>query len=456
MKKQLLALLVALFVTSVACAAEVTGYLGDILYFTDNPVKVKDAYKFYPNGVLYVSDGKVIEAGNYADLKGKYKSAKMVDYTGRLIVPGFVDTHIHYPQTAVIAAYGMQLLDWLNYYIFPNEKALSDPKIAKLEADNFLDILIDNGTTTALVFCSVRPVTVDAFFTASTKRNMRMIAGLSMMDRNSTPDVLDNTENAYRDNTRLIAQWDGKGRQHYAVIPRFAPTSSNEQLAMAGKLLKEHPSVYLHTHLDENKQEVAWVKELFPERKNYFDVYKYYGLVGKHSIFAHSIYLEDQDYKDMSALGAGISFCPTSNLFLGSGLFNLNKANQNNINVGLGTDVGAGTSYSLLQTMNEAYKVTQMRKAYADDPKTEPSLDAFQSLYLATLGGARTLSLDDKIGSFDAGKEADFVVLNPAGTKVLGNRVKYTKTLADKLFAIEILGDDRTVEHTYVMGKKLK
>jgi guanine deaminase len=440
--KKTLTLLVALFATTMAMAADITGYLGEVIYFTDNPVKVKDAYKHYEKGVLYVSEGKVIAAGNYADLKAKYKTAKIIDYTGRLIVPGFVDTHIHYPQTAVIAAYGLQLLD--------------DPKIAKLEANNFLDLLTDNGTTTALVFCSVSPVTVDAFFTASSQRNMRMIAGLSMMDRNSTPDVLDNNEEAYRDNKRLIAQWDGKGRQHYAVIPRFAPTSSNEQLAMSGKLLKEFPNVYLHTHLDENKQEIAWVKSLFPERRNYFDVYKYYGLVGKHSIFAHSIYLEDQDYKEMSEAGASIAFCPTSNLFLGSGLFNLNKANQNNINVGLGTDVGGGTSYSILQTMNEAYKVTQMRKAFADDPKTEPSLDAFQSLYLATLGGARTLSLQDKIGSFEKGKEADFLILNPAGTKVLGNRVKYTKTLADKLFAIEILGDDRTVEHTYVMGKKLK
>jgi guanine deaminase len=454
--KHFLTLLIALFASTLSMAADVTGYLGDILYFTDNPAKVKDAYKYYPNGVLYVSEGKVVAVGEYAKLKDTYKTATIVDYTGRLIVPGFVDTHIHFPQTAVIAAYGMQLLDWLNYYIFPNEKALSDPKIADLEANNFLDLLVDNGTTTGLVFCSVSPITVDKFFQASTKRNMRMIAGLSMMDRNSTPDVLDNNEDAYRDNNRLIAQWNGKGRQHYAVIPRFAPTSSNAQLAMAAKLLKENPSVYLHTHLDENKQEVAWVKELFPDRKNYFDVYKYYGLVTKKSIFAHSIYLEDQDYKDMSAAGASIAFCPTSNLFLGSGLFNLNKANLNNINVGLGTDVGAGTSYSILQTMNEAYKVTQMRKAFTDNPKDEPSVDPFQLLYLATLGGARTLSLDQYIGSFETGKEADFVVLKPDATKVLGNRVKFTKTLADKLFAIEILGDDRTVEHTYSMGNKLK
>ena len=456
MKKLLCLLGASVFSGSVFAASQITGYKGDILYFTDNPAKVVGADKYYPNGILYIQDGKVVQAGEYATLKNKYPQAKIVDYSGKLIIPGFVDAHVHYPQTEMIASYGAQLLDWLNTYTFPTESQFNNPAYASKIANLFLNQLIQNGTTTALVFATVDPTSGDAFFNAAYQRNMRMISGKVLMDRNAPPYLTDTPETAYSDSKRLIQKWDHKGRLNYAVTPRFATTSTESELQVAGKLVKEFPDVYMHTHLAENNQEVAWVHELFPSRRSYLDVYDYYGLVTKHSVFAHSIHIDDTDYSVLAAKGGAIAFCPTSNLFLGSGLFNINKANQYNINVGLGTDVGAGTSLSIIQTMNEAYKVTQLRKAFTDNPDSVKPLDPFENLYLATLGGARALSLDKYIGSFEAGKEADFVVLDPQSTPLIALREKHNRSLRDEIFAFQILGDDRTVEHTYVMGKKMK
>ena len=438
------------------CAAQTVGYRGDILYFIDNPAKKSDSYRYYPNGVLYVANGKVLEAGPYDKLKSEYKDAKIIDYSGKLIIPGMIDTHVHYPQIEMVAAYGDQLLDWLNNYTFPTEKNFSNPAHASRVADSFLDQLVANGTTTALVFSTVNPVSVDAFFEAASKRNMRMISGKVLMDRFAPDYLMDTPETGYAQSKELIEKWHKKGRLHYAVTPRFAPTSTPEQLTIAGKLVKEYPDVYVHTHVAENKAEVAWVKDLFPKSRSYLDVYDQFGLVTGHSVFAHGIYLDGVDMSTLSQKGGSISFCPTSNLFLGSGLFNIENADHHNVKVGLGTDVGAGTSLSLLETMNEAYKVNQLRKAFADDPALVKPLDPFQSMYLATLGGARALSLDDKIGSFLPGREADFIVLDSRSTPLLDARVKNAKELKEKLFAFEILGDDRAIEHTYIMGKRLK
>lgn len=456
MKKIIIAGLLSMIACLSWADTAITGYRGDILYFTDNPDKVTDAYHYYPHGVLYVKEGKVLDVGQYDKLKGEYQHAVIVDYSGKLIVPGFIDTHVHYPQTEMIASYGHQLLDWLNQYTFPTERQFHYPRHAKKIANFFLDQLINNGTTTALVFATVDPVSVDAFLNAALQRNMRMISGKVLMDRNAPDYLMDTPETAYSDSKKLIEKWNNKGRLKYAVTPRFAPTSSEAELAVAGKLLKEYPDVYLQTHLAENKQEVKWVHQLFPHRRSYLDVYDHYGLVTQHSVFAHSIYINDEDYKVLAKKGSAIAFCPTSNLFLGSGLFNLNKANQYDVHVGLGTDVGAGTSFSLIQTMGEAYKVNQLRKAFTDKPDDVKALDPFEALYLATLGGAKALSFEQYIGSFSPGKEADFVVLNPKSTSLLALRVKHTTALRDKLFALETLGDERTVEHTYIMGKMLK
>lgn len=438
------------------CFSQPVGYKGEVLYFVDNPVKNPNSYRYYKDGVLYIENGKVLEAGSYDKLKSAYQNAKIVDYTGKLIIPGMIDTHVHYPQSEMVAAYGDQLLDWLNNYTFPTEKNFSNPAYASRVANSFLDQLVANGTTTALVFSTVSPVSVDAFFEASQKRNMRMISGKVLMDRFSPDYLSDTPESGYADSKALIQKWHNKGRLQYAVTPRFAPTSSPEQLSLAGKLVKEYPDVYVHTHVAENKAEVAWVKELFPKSRSYLDVYDQFGLVTDRSVFAHGIYLDSEDMQVLSKKGGSIAFCPTSNLFLGSGLFNLANADHFNVKVGLGTDVGAGTSLSLLETMNEAYKVNQLRKAFVDDPATVKPLDPFQSLYLATLGGARALSLENQIGSFLPGREADFIVLDPESSPLLSARVKGAKELKDKLFAFEILGDDRTVSNTYVMGKKLK
>ncbi len=456
MKIKSLLLFAFLLSAGLVCRAEIVGYRGDVLYFTDNPAKKSDSYQYFEDGVVYVNNGKVVQSGSYITLKPQYKNAKIIDYSGKLIIPGLIDTHVHYPQSEMVAAYGDQLLDWLNNYTFPTEKNFSNFAYASKVANSFLNQLIANGTTTALVFSTVSPVSVDAFFEASQKRNMRMISGKVLMDRNAPDYLTDTPESGYAESKALIEKWHNKGRLKYAVTPRFAPTSTPHQLALAGKLVKEFPDVYVQTHVAENKAEVAWVKELFPNTRSYLDVYDHYGLVTDHSVFAHGIYLDDQDMKTLSKKGGSIAFCPTSNLFLGSGLFNLAKADEFNVKVGLGTDVGAGTSLSILETMNEAYKVTQLRKAYSEDPTSVKPLDPLQSLYLATLGGARALSMEGQIGSFLPGMEADFIVLNAQSTPLLASRMKNAKELKDKLFAFEILGDDRAVEHTYIMGKLMK
>lgn len=454
--KYYVVLAVFMFLNPLWCFAEPIGYKGEILYFIENPSRSPDAYRYYKNGVLYVENGKILEAGDYDKLNYKYRNAKIIDHSGKLIIPGLIDTHVHYPQIEMVAAYGDQLLDWLNNYTFPTEKNFSNSAHAKRIANSFLDQLIANGTTTALVFSTVSPVSVDAFFEASDKRNMRMISGKVLMDRFAPDYLTDTPESGYAESKALIEKWHNKGRQQYAITPRFAPTSTPEQLTLAGKLVKEHPGVYVHTHVAENKAEVAWVQELFPKSRSYLDVYDQFGLVTNKSVFAHGIYLDSEDMRTLGNKGGSIAFCPTSNLFLGSGLFNLENANNFNVKVGLGTDVGAGTSLSILETMNEAYKVNQLRKAFTDNPESVKPLDPFQSLYLATLGGAKALSLEEKIGSFLPGREADFIVLNSEYSPLLSARIKNSKELHDKLFAYEILGDDRAVEHTFVMGKKLK
>lgn len=455
--KKILTLLTLCLTAHYALAADfLTGYRGKIIYFTQDPDKTTQAYQYYPDGVLYVENGKVVAAGSYSSLKAHYQNAQIVDDSGKFIVPGFVDIHVHYPQTEMIASYGNQLLDWLNHYTFPTEKKFHAHAYANKIANFFLDQLIDHGTTTALVFATVDPISVDAFFNAAYQRNMRMIAGKVLMDRNAPKYLLDTPESAYLDSKTLIQKWNNKGRLNYAVTPRFAPTSTEAELKVVSKLLKEFPTVYMQTHLAENRQEVKWVHQLFPHNRSYLEVYQQFGLVTPRSIFAHSIYLDNQDFQQLAKNGSAIAFCPTSNLFLGSGLFNLNKAHEYDIKVGLGTDIGAGTSFSMLQTINEAYKVTQLRKSLSDDPKQVKSLDPFEALYLATLGGAKALSLDKYIGSFTPGKEADFIVLDPNSIPLLKFRMSQTNNLKDQLFAIEMLGDDRTIEHTYIMGKALK
>ncbi len=423
----------------------VKAYRAAILHNIADPavVGVEQSYEYFEDGLLVIENGQVAKVGHAADLLPSLKGVEIIEYRDALITPGFIDTHIHYPQTGMIASYGEQLLDWLNTYTFPTEQQFADKAHAADVAGIFLKELLRNGTTTALVFGTVHKQSVDAIFEAAEQLNLRMIAGKVLMDRNAPDYLTDTPESGYADSKELIERWHGKGRLHYAVTPRFAPTSTPEQLTLAGKLLGEYPDLYMHTHLSENRKEIEWVKALFPERKGYLDVYDHYKLIGPRAVFAHGVHLCDDECQRLAETGSAVAFCPTSNLFLGSGLFDLNKLEQHGVRVGLGTDVGAGTSFSQLQSLNEAYKVMQLQGK---------KLDPFKSLYLATLGGANALYLDDKLGNFESGKDADFVVLDYNATPLISYRMQQAKTLEEKLFALTMLGDDRAIKETFAAG----
>jgi len=412
-----------------------------------------DCIRYFTDGLLIVENRKVKDLGNYQDLQAKYTDIPITEYREHLIVSGFIDTHIHFPQTEMIASYGEQLLEWLSTYTFPTERKFADRNYASKIASIFLNELLRNGTTTALVFTAVFPQSTDAFFEEAQRRNLRMIAGKVMMDRNAPDFLRDTALSSYIETKQLIEKWHKCDRLLYAVTPRFALTSTPEQLTNIGKLLQEFPDVYLHTHLSENVKEVDAVVAAFTECDDYLDVYDRAGLVTERSVFAHGIQLTDREFTRLSEAKSAIAFCPTSNLFLGSGLFKLEKAKSSEtpVKIGLGTDVGAGTSFSILKTASAAYQVAQLRSQ---------KLSAFQALFLATLGGARALCLEDKLGNFEIGKEADFVVLNLRSTPIMALRNQSSEDMAttlteisDQLFATIIMGDDRAIAATYIMGE---
>ena len=345
----------------------------------------------------------------------------------------------------MIASYGLQLLDWLKQYTFPTEARFADREYADKIADFFCEQMLRNGTTTSAVFATVHSESVDAIFEQAEQRDMCLIAGKVMMDCNAPENLCDTPESSYRQCSELIQRWHLKGRNLYAVTPRFAPCSSPAQLEVCGQLLSEHPDLYLQSHVAENRDEVRWVSELFPASRSYLDVYDSFHLLGPRSVFAHCIHLDQVDRERMAASGATMAFCPTSNLFLGSGLFSLDDARAQDIRVGIATDVGAGTSFSLLQTLNEAYKVCQL---------AGQSLTPMKAFYLATLGAAEALYIDHRLGNFAVGKEADFVVLDLAATELMQCRMEHAQTLEERLFALMMLGDDRSVQATHLMGKR--
>ena len=419
-------------------------YRARILHFLNDPAFYGEAaWQYLDDGLLVVQDGRVVALGP-AEILLSNVDGPVEHYPDHLILPGLIDTHIHYPQAQMMAACGEQLLSWLNHYTFPAEQQFADTHHAAEVAEFFLSELLRNGTTTALVFGSVHATSVDVFFQAAQQRGLRMIAGKVLMDRNAPAELCDCPATGYAESRTLIERWHGVNRLQYAVTPRFAPTSSVEQLRAAGDLLGEFPDVYLHTHLAENTGEVAWVKSLFPQAQDYLDVYDRAGLLGRRSVFAHGIHLCDRECQRLAATGSAVAHCPTSNLFLGSGLFDLPRMQNFGVRVGLGTDIGAGTSFSLFRTLDEAYKIQQMRGH---------TLDPFQALYLATLGGARALDLEGKVGNFLPGNEADFIVLDLQATPLLRFRVPYCESLGELLFVLNTLGDDRLVERAYALGQ---
>jgi guanine deaminase len=419
------------------------GFRAEMLCVREDPLHAgPEAAAHHADGLLVVEDGLVVACGAYGELAERFGAIGIERITQGLLVPGFIDVHAHYPQTEQLAAYGVQLLDWLDQHIFPAEIAFADRAHADRVAGLFLDELLRHGTTTALVFATVHEASVDALFDQALARNMRIISGKVLMDR-GPPDLCDTAAEGARQTEALIRRWRGRGRLGYAVTPRFALTSSPEQLASAGEVLRAHPDVLLHTHLAENRAEVGAVTARFPEARDYVDVYDRFGLVGPRSVFAHAIHMDHRSMGRLGEAGAGIAFCPTSNLFLGSGLFDLKLADEHGVKVGVGTDVGAGTSFSVLRTLGEAYKVCQLQGV---------NLDPFRALYMAAAGGARVLGLQDRIGALQPGQEADFVVLDGSQIPLFGAWT-VDRPLRQRLFALQVLGDDRAIARTYIAGQ---
>lgn len=426
---------------------------GRVLSFHDDPFEVGEAgsHTFHEDGLVLIDpDGRIGAVGPADEVAGSVPDGVVVDhYPDKLVLPGFIDPHIHFPQTQVIGSYGAQLLDWLQTYTFVEEQKFFDRAHADRVAGFFLDELLRNGTTTAAVYCSVHAASVDAFFTAAEARNMLMLAGKVLMDRGAPNGLLDNAQSAYDDSTALIKRWHGKGRQRYAVTPRFALTSTEAQLEVAGTLMAENKRVHMQTHLSENLDEIAMARELFPSAKNYTDIYDRFDLLGPGSLFGHCIHLEPAERERLSESRSVAVFCPTSNLFIGSGLFNLAEARARTypIRVAMATDVGGGTSYSMLRTAAEGYKVQQLRGV---------NLPALEAFYLVTLGNARSLGLEAQIGTLGAGSMADLVVLDSRSTPAMAHRMETVEgSLAEELFVLMTMGDDRAVSATYVAGDRL-
>jgi guanine deaminase len=422
---------------------------GRILSFKDDPAEVGEAasHAYLEDGIVLIEDGRIVATGDVAAMRAKLpQGTPLDDHGGHLILPGLIDTHIHLPQTQVIASDGADLLDWLQRYTFVEEQRFADREHAARIAAFFLDELLRNGTTTAAVYGSVHAQSADTLFAEGLRRGMRLIGGKVMMDRGAPPALLDTAESGYRESKALIERWHGRGRLGYAISPRFAVTSSDAQLGAAGALLSEHPGAYLQTHLCENLDEIRTVRRLFPWARSYTDVYDRFGLLGPRSLFGHCIHLEEAERERLSASRSVAVLCPTSNLFLGSGLFDLAALRDGGrpVRVALATDVGGGTSYSMLRTAAEAYKVAQLQGQ---------GWSALEAFYAITLGNARALGLEGAIGSLEPGSEADIVVLDARGTPAMAHRMETARDLVEELFVLLIMGDERAVRATYLMGE---
>lgn len=424
---------------------------GPVLTFTGDPFKqAPDEVMVYePDGIVAFGGGKITHFGPAEVIEKQLPPDIEITNYGpdSLISAGFLDSHVHFPQTPMIGAFGEQLLDWLNTYTFPMERRYADKTFASAVAKMFLNECLKNGITTSCVYCTVYPQSVDALFEEADRLGMRIAGGKVMMDRNAPDYLLDTAQTSYEESKALIEKWHGHNRIMYAITPRFAPTSSPEQLAVAGALWDEYPDCYMQTHIAENLEEIEWVKSLFPERKGYLDVYDHYGLCRPRAVFGHGIHLTEDELCTMHQTGSAIAHCPTSNFFLGSGFFNARRAMQEErpVRVGIGTDLGAGTSFSMLTTLNEAYKAAQLN---------DYALTAAQAYYMATRGTAHAMYIDDKVGSIAPGMEADIVVLDMKSTPIIDYRMQFVKDIHEALFVQMTLGDDRAIQATYIAGIK--
>ena len=419
---------------------------GRILSFKSRPKGADDhdSYIYHEDGAVLIDGAMIAAMGEYGEVARKAPDARIIDHRPHLITPGFIDAHNHMPQMQVIGSYGAQLLDWLKNYTFPAEQAMAGEDHARHMAAAYFDEMLANGTTTPVAFCSVHKQSADALFAEAERRNIRVIGGKVLMDRNAPDSLTDTPQAAYDDTSALIAKWHGRGRALYAISPRFAITSSPEQLEMAGALMAENRQCYMQTHLSENVNEIALSLTLYPEARDYLDIYEKYGLLGRKSLFGHCLHLNRRERNVMAQSGSVAVFCPTSNLFIGSGLFNARQMEESGIRTAIASDIGGGTSCSMFRTMDEAYKVLQLQNQ---------TLNPLLSFYMMTLGNARCLSLSDRIGTLEAQTEADICVLDTTATPLMALRMQKCRNLAEELFILQTLADDRSLAKVYVAGE---
>lgn len=425
---------------------EPTLLTGRVLRTLSNPFEIlpEDALRIETDWGLVLENGHIADIGPATDLRQNWPEITEISYGDDLICPGFVDAHVHYPQTAIIASWGKRLIDWLNTYTFPEEMRLADPDYAETIAARYLDLTTAHGTTTVCSFCTIHPVSVDAIMGQAKARGQRIVAGKTCMDRNAPEGLRDTAQTAYDDSKALLEKWHGLDRLSYAITPRFSPTSTPEQLSALGALWREHPDCLMQTHLSEQTDEITWVKSLYPKARDYLDTYEHHGLLGENGIYGHAIHLEQREKDRLAEIGAALVHCPTSNTFIGSGLFDMAGMMATGQRVGLATDTGGGSSFSMLRTMAAAYEIGQLRGA---------PLHAAQLLWLATCGSAQSLRLENKIGTLAKGKEADIVVLNLASTPAISQRADHAETDWEEVFATIMMGDDRAVRATWIGGK---
>jgi len=419
--------------------------LGQTLCFDDDPfqVPVDAAVNWRRRGGVVVRGGHILAVGEGDDLRAAHPRAQVHDYGDALISAGFVDAHAHYPQTAIIASWGKQLIDWLNTYTFPEEMRFGDAEFAAATAKTYFDLTLANGTTTVASFCTIHPESVDAFFGEAQARGLRVVAGKTCMDRNAPDGLLDTAQSGYDDSKALLEKWHGVDRLGYAITPRFSPTSTPDQLAAMGALWAEFPNCLMQTHLSEQVPEVNWVASLFPEARDYLDTYEQFGLLGPGAMFGHAIYLTARERARLKEVDAALIHCPTSNTFIGSGLFDMGGLMAEGQRIGLATDTGGGSSFSMLRTMAAAYEIGQLKGT---------ALHPAQLWWLATVGSAKAMRLNDKIGNLAVGGEADLVVLDLASTPAIAQRAARAQDVWQAIFPTIMMGDDRAVRAVWVGG----
>lgn len=421
--------------------------LGQTLGFSGNPLigDWADAVAFDSAGGVLIDGTQIVATGNGAVLRAAHPEAAVTDYGDALISAGFVDAHMHYPQTGMIASWGKQLIDWLNTYTFPEEARFSDRAYADDVAGRTLDLGLAHGTTTLTSFCTIHPASVDAFFDAAATRNMAVVAGKTCMDRNAPDNLRDTAQSAYDDSKALLEKWHGKGRATYAITPRFSPTSTPDQLAALGALWAEHPDCLMQTHLSEQLPEIAWVQDLFPDARDYLETYEQFGLLGERGLYGHAIHLKEREIAKLSEVGAAVVHCPTSNTFIGSGLFDVMGLAMASMSIGLATDTGGGSSFSMLRTMAAAYEIGQLRGT---------ALHSAQLMWLATEGSAEALKMSGQIGHLGAGAMADITVLDLHSTPAIAQRTTRANDIWDAVFPTIMMGDDRAIRDVWIAGKR--